>query len=1086
MKILSVRFSNLNSLPGETYIDFTSPQFESSGIFAIVGPTGSGKTTILDAICLALYGRTPRLKTISETTNEIMTRHTNECKAEVVFEIQRGVHGGGKFLCLWQQHRKTRGKTETKPFGAPKQEISEWDGEQWPVLSNKKSEVSDIVEEKTGMTFEQFTRSMMLAQGKFTKFLDSNNKERGEILKDITGKEIYSKISVAAHHRNKSEKQKLAALEEKLCGVSLLDEEAEKELRAKLANVENDTKKVQSRLEAIRVAKQTLERIDHLRQEADSLEADWQIFEADLQDFVPAAQRLAAARKAKEIETSYETRRMLVMQRETSANQLREAESGLPKAEQTLAEAKNAETSATENRDSVRKRQEKEAPIIRETRRLDEEIKRSGDDHAKLRHRIQLAENAVNRHANTLADLEKELENLFQKESFEAVERKLAQRRRQTHSLLASQRFDDVLAKQRELTGQAVAWEKLAAISETLCELQQSKLALTKQKMAAEQHAELIRTRVEVEREKLKPQEQAVRLLRARLSMFPENFCMEDARNMLVHGEECPLCGSREHPFVEENVFGTLTPTLELEQAEHIRDQTKKTIDNCDHELVQATVELKQLESELGKNADQITQHEQERVAVSTCLGQEHSNAASPAMTTQNVERLKNEIEKISHDMAGVQAKIEQSRQEENQLQAIVDQARNINAKVATEKALQTKHRLERMELESELEELNAKRHETAERRKSLFGDQDPNDVEKLLADDLSKAERQLSETQRASLSAETSLAEIRQRRESARQACEEKRILLQEAERTYADGLRRSGFDSEPAFLEARLDPETFRTDEEREQSLSLTQNKLETLRLKNAEEKAKTMQIMAEGQSESRAKLYAMSTSELAAEMEMLEGRQRDMLTTTGTLREQWQQNETAKKTHENILREKTEQDAVCNLWHEMDRLIGSADGSKFQDFAQGLTFRTMISHANHRLRKMTDRYILAQGETNHKSHEPGPLEPVIIDTYQADARRSTKNLSGGESFLVSLALALGLSSMSSNRIRVDSLFLDEGFGTLDEQTLETALSVLESLREEGRQIGIISHVKEVRERLATQIRLVRTRKGTSRVEI
>ena len=455
-------------------------------------------------------------------------------------------------------------------------------------------------------------------------------------------------------------------------------------------------------------------------------------------------------------------------------------------------------------------------------------------------------------------------------------------------------------------------------------------------------------------------------------------------------------------------------------------------------------------------------------------------------MTTQNVERLKNEIEKISHDMAGVQAKIEQSRQEENQLQAIVDQARNINAKVATEKALQTKHRLERMELESELEELNAKRHETAERRKSLFGDQDPNDVEKLLADDLSKAERQLSETQRASLSAETSLAEIRQRRESARQACEEKRILLQEAERTYADGLRRSGFDSEPAFLEARLDPETFRTDEEREQSLSLTQNKLETLRLKNAEEKAKTMQIMAEGQSESRAKLYAMSTSELAAEMEMLEGRQRDMLTTTGTLREQWQQNETAKKTHENILREKTEQDAVCNLWHEMDRLIGSADGSKFQDFAQGLTFRTMISHANHRLRKMTDRYILAQGETNHKSHEPGPLEPVIIDTYQADARRSTKNLSGGESFLVSLALALGLSSMSSNRIRVDSLFLDEGFGTLDEQTLETALSVLESLREEGRQIGIISHVKEVRERLATQIRLVRTRKGTSRVEI
>ncbi len=212
----------------------------------------------------------------------------------------------------------------------------------------------------------------------------------------------------------------------------------------------------------------------------------------------------------------------------------------------------------------------------------------------------------------------------------------------------------------------------------------------------------------------------------------------------------------------------------------------------------------------------------------------------------------------------------------------------------------------------------------------------------------------------------------------------------------------------------------------------------------------------------------------------MESLDQLLRETLTAIGTLREQLQQNESAKKTHEKFLQEKLKQDTVCNLWYEMDRLIGSADGSKFQEFAQCLTFRTMISHANIQLRKMTDRYILAQLDPIKF-----PLELALVDAYQADTLRTTKNLSGGESFLVSLALALGLSSMSSSRIRVDSLFLDEGFGTLDDQTLETALSVLEGLREEGRQIGIISHVKEVRERIATQIRLVRTRKGASRVE-
>jgi DNA repair protein SbcC/Rad50 len=152
----------------------------------------------------------------------------------------------------------------------------------------------------------------------------------------------------------------------------------------------------------------------------------------------------------------------------------------------------------------------------------------------------------------------------------------------------------------------------------------------------------------------------------------------------------------------------------------------------------------------------------------------------------------------------------------------------------------------------------------------------------------------------------------------------------------------------------------------------------------------------------------------------------------------------------------------------WDDLHDLIGSADGKKFRNFAQGLTFEMMTAHANRRSQEMTDRYILIRDEEQ-------PLELNVIDNYQACEIRSTKNLSGGESFIVSLALALGLSQMASRNVRVDSLFLDEGFGTLDEDALETALETLAGLRQDGKLIGVISHVAALKERISAQIQVI-----------
>lgn len=152
-----------------------------------------------------------------------------------------------------------------------------------------------------------------------------------------------------------------------------------------------------------------------------------------------------------------------------------------------------------------------------------------------------------------------------------------------------------------------------------------------------------------------------------------------------------------------------------------------------------------------------------------------------------------------------------------------------------------------------------------------------------------------------------------------------------------------------------------------------------------------------------------------------------------------------------------------------------IGSADGKKYRNFAQGLTFELMVSHANRQLEKMTDRYLLIRDEKQ-------PLELNVVDSYQAGEIRSTKNLSGGESFIVSLTLALGLSKMANQKVWVDSLFLDEGFGTLDEEALETALETLSGLQQDGKLIGIISHVSALKERISTQINITPVSGGRS----
>jgi exonuclease SbcC len=279
---------------------------------------------------------------------------------------------------------------------------------------------------------------------------------------------------------------------------------------------------------------------------------------------------------------------------------------------------------------------------------------------------------------------------------------------------------------------------------------------------------------------------------------------------------------------------------------------------------------------------------------------------------------------------------------------------------------------------------------------------------------------------------------------------------------------LTQAGFADEAAYVAACL-PEA-----ERQQ----LQAQADALTRAQAELDSRAQALVQQQADEHARALTDRSHDELSAMLqdqgEALKALQQAM----GALQRQLQDNAALRQSRQSLVDAMALRQREVARWGRLNELIGAADGKKFRNFAQGLTFDILIHHANRQLQKLSDRYLLVRDNSQ-------PLELNVMDNYQAGEVRPTRNLSGGESFLVSLALALGLSHMASRNVRVDSLFLDEGFGTLDEDALDTALTALSGLQQSGKLVGVISHVGMLKERIATQIRVEPGPGGRSRVE-
>ncbi len=1071
MKILELRFKNLNSLYGEWVIDFTDPEYVSNGIFALTGPTGAGKSTILDAICLALYGATPRLGKITKSGNEIMSRQTGECYAEVLFESQ-----AGRFRCHWEQHR-ARKKAEGNLQDQEHQIADDATGKP---IETKKSLVGVVIEEKTGMDFDRFTRSILLAQGGFDTFLKADVEQKSKILEQITGTEIYSEISRRVHERQRDEREKLNILNAETSGIVILEPEQEKEIQDELAAKQKQETELAGKSTETGKAITWLTNIENLEKEILSLTGDAAKLKTGTEAFKPERAKLELATKAASLDGTYVRVTFLRKQQAEEQAYLKTGEAALPELKSSA--NRQAETLKDAEQLTLKTKEELKTagPLILKIRLLDQ--KNTEQTKAVSEGADACAKEAGKIENNKQARVKEQEKRTAAEKTLEAAELYLKENA-QDEWLIAvlggvEEQLGSLLAKQQELTQKETDLKNAdTAATDAAKKLETASKQCGRKKQELETAGKNLQQGKDALSELLGDKllreyyTEKETLLRE-MAFIKKIEELEDHRAKLEDGKPCPLCGSTEHPFAKGNV----PVPDEIEQK---IESLTKLIDKADEQ--EATIKkLKQAETAAcnnlnnsekletkaanNKKASEKTLTELNDAVTKLRTGFNElklavSGKLQPLGITEipeaEVEPL---LESLKSRLKAWQEQVKQKAAIEKQIAAIDSEVKRLDAMIDTQvKALAEK--------QGNLERRKKELADGTEERKQLYGDKKTDDEEGRLNKAISDAEKAEKKARGLNTELQQKLTTAKTHIDSLNKRIEQRTPELQKAETDFSAALIPLGIADEKAFLEARLP-------HEKRESLASWAKELDN---EGTELKAKQKDRETRLASETAKKLTDKTLEELEPQLKEFEESLKELRDAVAGLNHKLSENTAAKE------RIKEKQSAIeaqkkeCHRWEKLHGLIGSADGKKYRNFAQGLTFELMVSHANRQLEKMTDRYLLIRDEQQ-------PLELNVVDNYQAGEIRSTKNLSGGESFIVSLTLALGLSKMASRKVRVDSLFLDEGFGTLDEEALETALETLSGLQQDGKLIGIISHVSALKERISTQINITPVSGGRS----
>ena len=985
MKILAIRGRNLASLEGDFEIDFTVEPLLSAGIFAISGPTGAGKSTLLDTMCLALFARTPRTDQAKENNVKLQDVSNEQLsQSDPRFLLRRGTSSGFAevdFMALNGHRYRTRwsvARARDKENGRlqnPRLALYNLDKEEEEqgTRSDLQARIIDLI----GLTFEQFTRSVLLAQNDFSTFLKAEQGEKASLLEKLTGTELYSAISRQIFERNARAKEAFDLIQTRIQGIELLTDEEENDLRTRLAGTEKELQRVEkakAEQQALQEAVRSIEQQITIRQRQQKEAAD---------KLVHATELLTVARH--------------------------EYEKGVEEQQQSEARFKSLQQE------------------ILQARKLDIQLDTAIRD---LSHSEQQLKNVMLRKEE--AEKKYQAAVLRRRQGAEEIARLTAWRERYKKKERIAEQLSALLlhldAASATRSGMEAAVrsietlrQEMAALNKQLSDLQQT--SANKQQALKRAEADYRNLEEELKAvdapaldkqiEKLRQEREQLLIEQARLEASGN---IKDLRGRLQDGQPCPVCGSTHHPFANQVPVAPVSAlTLQLQDLSN----KKETYVAHTRHLTRLQQQLLQLHKELADS------------------------------------------EAACKEMAGKQ-QLAASRQEREE--AIVKEQSTL--------LTQSLSAADLLFGNSEWQKAWLQNPETFRKTLTDFARQWHENTEKL-----HQLERQESAQKAECESLASFLPSLEKQAEESGQLHEKNRAAFSSLQAERKKLLNGRSADS--------VEQEYIRRMEE-------LKERLKKLSANQTEQSGIADQIS--GIADQIAKDLTEASADLLWRKAALDKWTADYLDSSGgeplevilsrytqektelafRLRTQTENKAKVSGLQEELNVRRTESER----WAKLNELAGSADGAKFRRIAQGYTLDILLNYANVQLRELTRRYRLER--------VPETLALQVIDRDMCDEVRTVHSLSGGESFLVSLALALGLSSLSSNRMRVESLFIDEGFGSLDAETLRVAMDALESLRTQGRKIGVISHVQEMTERIPVRVQVSRVGNGKSVVRI
>ena len=1157
MKIKKIEFCNINSLAHEWTIDFESPDFAKSGMFCISGPTGSGKTSILDAICLGLYGKTPRLGAIVGDTNEVMTYGAKNCYAKVTFEC-----GGTVYSARWDQHRSVRTNKLQKYSWVLTNETSQT----VEASFSKQSEIEAKMTRVIGLDFGQFTKSMMLAQGEFNKFLKCNENERAAILEKLTGDGIYRKIAVAVHDLYASTNKAVEDIEVKIGDVNLLSDEELTDLNSKISAAELQKKTLAEETERFLYICTWFENLHGFEKLLSDAQNQLEKAKCAQAEFEPNRKKLERALHAQEVESSFIEFKSVRDNLARMKSQLEENKTKLPVA------AENLEKASAQNREAQAAFEKCKAEYSA-NESIWEQVSSIDADIRNARVQLKNAKDAVAKIAGEAEETQKKISDTDKRLSdnelaLEKVEKYIAENQKDESidgqlSLLKSQ----IAEWKNENENISAEVQKLETLKKSLqdfdadfekqkLDLQSLQEYLTEHQADAElvnvlpemnglandverHHKELVRLQSEIaakqkQLENVKAECSQILEKLTALQKNKETIIQEDIpvvvaelrRNLKPH-EPCPVCGSREHLSCEESVkienganslndFADKLRKIngEMEQLQRSLDSfitqqkhfeevlgenAQKQKEESDAEssaleqlnaklepwkisatletaraILQKLSELKNAYLQKKEKADAL-QNEVNHAAVNRASLVGEANAAEESLkkSQSKLQKISQEIETALAEwfsnirMEDVDALLAELEKKNSWWKKAQEKKLKVENELNMDRSAKLQHQENLAQAKMRLDEAAAKQNEIQQnldaldtKRKEIFGEKSV-EVERnkartiresaeSWANESLRKEQQMRETKMA---LDNSIAEL------DRHIAEAEPKLTQ-SQANFLENLSMKGFADEQEFAAAKL-PEAER------KSLQQLQ--------KNVDDNLTTAQTSVKNFNDQLAKHLEKRNFE---ESEETAKQNRD--TAKAKLNEctvnlaTW----TEQKKNDDLLRQKFNdmQAELVKLkskradWVQMQRWfngnrLDTGNGDVFVRFIQTITLRNLLKIANGYLRDMFPRYEMVTA--------PNTLNIQLVDHDNSDAVRPIDNISGGEGFLVSLSLALGISTLASRNVRIDSMFLDEGFGTLDSKMLQETVIVLQKMQQEkGKLLGVITHVDLVKSELPTHI--------------